>query len=313
MDAKYINSFNYYDINALNQLGNNADKDDKEALMAVAKQLESVFLQLVLKSMRDANESMKSELYDRGTEDFYHDMFDQQLSLSLANSGGIGLAEVIVKQLSHKIDTPLTTPSLTSVLYQDSKTPVIKDKSEENKSVVQAFEQSISSPKEILQDPIVINNMKEFVTKLKPYAIQAAKVIGIDPKLLLAQSALETGWGKHIAKTTAGESSHNLFGIKAQKDWQGNDVYAETLEYENNIPSKENARFKAYASFQDSFADYMNLLKSARYEKALANVEQPKVYLTELQGAGYATDPKYAEKVITIYESDVLEESYQEI
>ncbi len=313
MDTKYINTFNYYDIHSLNKLNEKTDPDDKEALLVVAKQLESVFLQLVLKSMRDANESMKSELYDRGTEDFYHDMLDQQLSLSLSQNGGIGLAEVIVKQLSHTIDTVSTNPAMHSVLYKEKNDSQTKPDMAVTTMPVPSVEQTISIPSDSTQDPIIINNIKEFVTKLKPYAVEAAKIIGIDPKLLLAQSALETGWGKHIAKTTQGESSHNLFGIKAQKDWQGNDVYAQTFEYENNVVSKQNARFKAYASFQDSFADYMNLLKSTRYEKALANVQQPKMYLTELQGAGYATDPRYTEKVISIYESELLEESYQSI
>lgn len=302
MDTKYVNSYNYYDFASLKELKADAKDNKEEQLKVIASQLESVFLQLVMKNMQDANEAFKSDLFSREQEDFYRDMLNQQMSLSLSKAGGIGLADMIVKQLQGAA--------------KNSTLPVMK--TTEAPQATTNFQQNIPSlaqkpvevhepntPKQIdLQEKQMHGNvdLNNFVKTVMPFAKQVAKIIGIDPKLLVAQSALETGWGKHMIQDANQISSHNLFGIKAHSS-QPNKVSAITTEYVNQQPVKEVADFKAYASILDSFLDYVSLLQTKRYEKALANVEDPKAFLNELQNAGYATDPQYANKVLAIYEN----------
>ena len=134
-----------------------------------------------------------------------------------------------------------------------------------------------------------------------PMAEAAAKRIGIDPKYLVAQAALETGWGKSVMRAEDGSSSHNLFGIKATGSWQGEQARAITSEFRDGQFVKETAAFRSYDSYQDSFHDLVTLLQSnARYQGALDAADNPEQFARELQKAGYATDPGYAKKIISI-------------
>jgi flagellar protein FlgJ len=141
---------------------------------------------------------------------------------------------------------------------------------------------------------------EEFVATMLPMAQAAAEKIGVDPRYLVAQAALETGWGKSIIRQQDGTSSHNLFGIKAA-DWQGDSARVLTTEYVNGQPTKESASFRAYGSFEQSFNDYVSFLQNnERYDSALDSAANPKTFVRELQRAGYATDPQYANKVAQI-------------
>jgi flagellar protein FlgJ len=141
---------------------------------------------------------------------------------------------------------------------------------------------------------------EEFVATMLPMAQAAAEKIGVDPRYLVAQAALETGWGKSIIRQQDGSSSHNLFGIKAA-DWQGESARVLTTEYVNGQPTKESASFRAYGSFEQSFNDYVSFLQNnQRYDNALDSAANPKTFVRELQRAGYATDPQYANKVAQI-------------
>ncbi|NWC82294.1 flagellar assembly peptidoglycan hydrolase FlgJ [Pseudomonas putida] len=141
----------------------------------------------------------------------------------------------------------------------------------------------------------------EFVATMLPMAEQAAKRIGIDPRYLVAQAALETGWGKSVMRNTDGSSSHNLFGIKATGTWQGEQARAITSEFRDGQFVKETAAFRSYDSYQDSFHDLVNLLQgNSRYQDALDSADNPEQFARELQKAGYATDPGYAKKIISI-------------
>ena len=297
MDTKYVNSFNYYDFASLKGLKSESQDNKEEQLKVVASQLESVFLQLVMKNMQDANDAFKSDLFSSDQKDFYQDMLNQQMALSLSKAGGIGLAEMIVKQLQggikssalpiHKTVEGMTTAANFSAKPEHDLAP-------EEKATPLAST-------EVKEAPIVKSNMQEFINTVLPFAKQVAKIIGIDPKLLVAQSALETGWGKHFIRDQNQVNANNLFGIKAH----GNQpkVEALTTEYIDKQPVREVAGFKSYASMLESFLDYVSLLQTKRYEKALANAEDPRAFLTELQNAGYATDPEYANKVLAIYQN----------
>lgn len=142
---------------------------------------------------------------------------------------------------------------------------------------------------------------QEFVATMLPMAEAAAEKIGVDPRYLVAQAALETGWGKSIIRTRDGESSHNLFGIKSHGSWEGESARVLTTEYKGGKAVKEAASFRAYDSYAQSFDDYVSFLQNnGRYEKALNVTENPERFVKELQQAGYATDPNYARKISQI-------------
>ena len=146
---------------------------------------------------------------------------------------------------------------------------------------------------------------KSFIEHLYPAAQKAAEQLGIDPKALLAQAAIETGWGKHMIHNTAGGNSHNLFGIKADRRWQGDRAMVDTVEYDQGLAATKKASFRVYDSFAESMQDYVNFVKhNPRYEEAVKQSQSPQNYFSELQKAGYATDPDYAKKVISVFEGE---------
>lgn len=141
----------------------------------------------------------------------------------------------------------------------------------------------------------------EFIAAMLPMAEQAADKIGVDPRYLVAQAALETGWGKSIIRQQDGSSSHNLFGIKTHNTWEGDSARVLTTEFKGGKAVKEAATFRAYESYAHSFDDYVSFLQgNGRYEKALATTDKPEQFARELQKAGYATDPQYARKIAQI-------------
>jgi flagellar protein FlgJ len=148
-----------------------------------------------------------------------------------------------------------------------------------------------------------------FIQRLLPAASKAAQQLGLEPLALIAQAALETGWGQRMFKTSSGADSHNLFGIKAHGNWQGDVAVVDTLEYRQGIAQKEKARFRAYDSPEQSMQDYVNLIQqNPRYQAALEAAADAKSYFRQLQAAGYATDPNYAEKVLSVLEGKAFKQ-----
>ncbi len=292
----------YADFNGLAQLkvkagGNSNDKD--EALGEVARQFETIFLKMMLKSMRDT--VPESELMDNDKTRFYQSMYDDQISLDLSKRGDLGLAQMIVNQMGES-GAPKTHKTLDGLAsYRQAavqqKAPNIPHERVELPRVIAAT-QSLSAG---------INSIDEFVNTLTEPAKNAAKALGVDAQVLLAQSALETGWGKHVMKDNAGQSSHNMFGIKASHGWQGKTVNVQTVEYEQGVAQKRQATFRAYDSYEDSFNDYVQFLKqNPRYSETLARVDSNEAFVKGLQKAGYATDPAYAQKIMSILGRDQL-------
>lgn len=258
----------YTDFQGLAALRGEARKESPEALRAVAKEFEAIFMQMMLKSMRAAN--LGEGIFDSEQGGFYQEMFDKQIAMDLAQRKGLGLADVLVRQLSRGGDA---RPS---------------------PAAARAEAPSFASP-------------GDFVARLRGDARGAAERLGVATEVLLAQAALETGWGRHIMRTPEGGSSHNLFGIKAGPDWQGARVVATTVEYRDGVAAREQAVFRAYDSFADSFDDYADFLQAhPRYREALSQGDDPGAYLRALQEAGYATDPRYAEKIGAILQRDLL-------
>jgi len=275
----------YTDFNGLAKLRTEAKQKTPEAIKEVAEQFESIFVGMMLKSMRAAKLT-EGGLMDNDQSKMFQDMYDQQLSLELSGDSGIGLADVIAKQLSPKVHQPSDILNLES--YQ-SRPVRMKD------SIIHSF------------DNERITSKQEFVQKLQFSAKKAAKELGVDAQVLLAQAALETGWGKNINQLDGGKSSFNLFNIKANSGWKGKQAVVNTLEFNHGVARQEKAKFRAYDNYEASFADYVQFIKQTpRYHKALEQGHDAAQYMHELQAAGYATDPKYADKVMRVYQDKAL-------
>lgn len=274
----------YTDFAGLGQLRASAHSDPKGSLRAVAQQFEGLFVQMVLKTMREA--SFGDALFDNDQSRMYRDMFDGQLSTTLAGNGSVGLTDVIMRQLGGGMARPTSPPAGT------------------------APPPAVAPPAARSEPPTVglLEQPMQFVRAIWDQARSAAAELGTEAKVLVAQAALETGWGRHVPQRADGASSHNLFGIKAGGQWSGDRVAVPTLEFRDGIVRQENASFRAYDSVADSFNDYVQLLKSnPRYRAALDLADDPRHFAQALQRAGYATDPAYGQKILGILHGDVLD------
>ncbi len=320
----------YTELSELGDLRREARRDPNAALLKVAQQFESLFIKMMLKSMRQA--SFGDPLFDSSQSKMYRDMFDNQISMNMAEGKGIGLAESLVRQLQRHVPIgPEKTQEKQGVempaafsgrgldRHKTSETAARADISASRpleaglrvagvnaQDVVVEMKAVIEPGRAGRQDlPVSFSDPAGFVRQLWPLAEQAAQRLGVSPRVILAQAALETGWGRAINRREDGRSSFNLFNIKADDRWSGEQVVVGTLEYEAGVARRQSARFRAYDSFADSFDDYVNFLKSnPRYQQALKNPENPVQFITRLHQAGYATDPRYADKIINIMQRD---------
>ena len=304
----------YTDFSGLNEMRAQARVDPQASLKQVAKQFEGIFIQMMLKSMRDA--SMGDAIFDSDQSKLYRDMFDKQVALDMANSKGIGIADSLVRQLGKNIPGKIKpeTPDLQSNKLNESLVngkilplPVRRMNAVIQGSVkgLSRFELPELKP---ITDKTQFNSPEEFTQHILPYAQKAAKELGVSPLVLVSQAALETGWGKAVTRHQDGSSSFNLFNIKADNRWDGDRVIKSTLEYDNGLAKYEKASFRSYDSYADSFDDYVDFLRTnSRYGHALRNQGNDKLFIQDLHKAGYATDPNYADKVLNILQRDSMQ------
>lgn len=369
------NGISYTDINSMSELKAGSKANSPENMQRVAEQFESLFMNMMVKSMRDANQAFaEGNPLNTPQTKFYQDMYDNQMSVHLSEKQGLGLADVMMRQLS-PAKTPaasgaaLERPELKSDLsaaapdgngksnmagnMPDHSALLAKRRlgfslghgatqtalagnpgSAASPAPLQAEPSQAWQPLRAMQGvarsqpstadaiaqaapvgpgPTRFANSGEFVQAMLPMAEKAAARLGVDPHYLVAQAALETGWGKSIIKQPDGSNSHNLFGIKAHGGWQGESASVMTHEYRDGVKGQERASFRSYASFEQSFDDYVNFLEgNGRYKQALARTENPDTFFRELQQAGYATDPQYARKVSQIARQLLSETSTQQ-
>ncbi|PPD36831.1 MAG: flagellar assembly peptidoglycan hydrolase FlgJ [Methylomonas sp.] len=310
----------YTSFDGLAKLKNDARNNSPEALKQTAKQFEAIFINNVLKAMREAK--LADGAFDNNESKFFTEMYHHQLAEQL--SGSVGLADLIVKQLGGQqanaakgqdgqnlaeyFDSAVPVNALPPSVRQEFATRLGVQGNASDEEVLQALFNGSSQNRVLPSDSgAPIQSPGEFVQRLRPYAEQAAQELGVEPDILLAQAALETGWGQSLIKNNNGSTSYNLFNIKADRAWQGRQAQVPTLEYEGGVVKKVNAGFRSYGSFQESFQDYVRFIKNnPRYENALRHADNPRQYVHELQRAGYATDPKYAGKVLDIYHGGTL-------
>ena len=346
--ANFAQSRNFLEINGLNAIRQQSKETDgeskKAALQEAAQQFEAIFMQMLLKSMRKAQEVLESDSpFNSQSTKFYRDMSDQQMAVELSSNGSLGLTDLIVRQLGgddnftprtvlrndgnleqvNKANKPAATSAnfdnvnpfdAFSALNNSALNNSASNKSTVNKTSetltqnlttipfvpsikanndVDTTEQSVNFSTPLFTEP------KDFVSALTEPAKAVQEKIGVPFQVVIAQAALETGWGQKIIKDQQGSSSNNLFNIKADNRWAGEHIQKDTLEFELGTMVKKSAPFRAYQSFDESFNDYVNFLTdNDRYQDALQNPSNVEHFLQGLQKAGYATDPQYADKIM---------------
>ena len=293
------------DARSLNALKFAAGENSPQAAKETAKQLESLFMREMIKSMREA--TMKSGLLDSAQGNLSTDMLDQQLSVAMSGQPG-GLSDAITRQLARTMgseaaeDAEISVPSTLSMSRiawrstAGSANGTTGAWSGSRSSAAQSVNAYAPAPK----------GRDNFVAHHGDAAARVAQESGIPAAFMLGQAGHETGWGKSEIKNANGSNAHNLFGIKAGKGWTGKVAEVTTTEYIDGVARKVTAKFRAYDSYEESFRDYARLITSnPRYEKAMGKTDSALAYATELQKAGYATDPEYASKLSRAIQSAV--------
>lgn len=271
------------DPQSLGQLRLQAKQSPDQALKAAAQQFEAVFLNMMLKSMREA--SPQDGMFDNEQTKMFTGMLDQQLSQSMANRG-VGLADVMVKQLSRNMGNPV-----------GSAQPVPLPQS----AIPRASILAPQSPVSALPSAYSATAQQDFVNRMLPHARQASQETGVPPHLMLGQAALESGWGKREIRMADGSTSYNLFGIKANPGWNGKVAEVMTTEYKNGVAYKQVEKFRAYSSYAEAFQDHANMIgKNPRYAEVLQQGGDVAGMAQAIQKAGYATDPNYADKLANV-------------
>lgn len=282
-----INSFDIsgalaVDAQSVDRLRLQAKKDPDRALKGAARQFEALFMNMLLKSMREA--TPRDGPFNSEQTRLYTSLLDQQLAQNLS-AKGIGLADIMIRQLSRpaaaegrQTSAPLAVPPAPA-----------------------------ASPAPAPQRGVFIPPAaRDFVNKVWNYAREAGQTIGIPAHFVIAQAALESGWGRHEIRSADGGQSFNLFGIKAGRNWSGPVVEKATTEYVNGTPRTTVEKFRAYGSYAEAFRDYGNLLRGNPRYAAVLDQQDAAGFARGLQQAGYATDPRYADKLMRILQGDTL-------
>ncbi len=270
----------YADFAGLDALKRSAKSNDPAAVRQVAKQLESVFARMMIKSMRDAVGT--DPIFGSDEEKTYQGMFDDQLSVDMTRGRGLGLADMLVHQLQR-----LGAAGANGAPSNEggARAPAAA---------------ATAAPPTAASGPTAAER-ESFVRDLWPDAQQAGQQLGVDPRNLIAQAALETNWGKSMPRDANGTSSNNLFGVKAGGPWTGGSVTADTQEYQAGTAVNTAAQFRSYDNRAQSLQNYVQLIRgNARYAGALNTGSNVQAFATALQRGGYATDPQYARKVSAV-------------
>ncbi|MDR5752010.1 MULTISPECIES: flagellar assembly peptidoglycan hydrolase FlgJ [unclassified Caballeronia] len=302
------------DVQGFDAMRAQANASPQQGLQAAAKQFDAVFTQMMLKSMRDATPS--DSPFDSNESKSFTSMLDQQLSQQMS-SKGIGVADMMLKQLMRNAGTSDSGAGASGMaggaggdLNANAGNIAAMN------AMAKAYASAAASKNNSLQsgagytansalEPAARGNgsdkVNAFVDRLAVPAQAASAATGIPARFIIGQAALESGWGKREIKNSDGSTSHNIFGIKATKDWTGKTVNAVTTEYVNGQPKKVVERFRAYDSYEHALTDYASVLKNnPRYAPVVEASRDAAGFAHGMQKAGYATDPQYAKKLISI-------------
>ena len=309
------------DTNSLNGLKNSAKAGTPAAMKEAATQFEAMFINMMMKSMRDA--APQEGMTDNQQTKTFTTMLDQQTSQNLAKRG-VGLADVLVRQLSANqmgqqalaigadgmggdaaAGAGRLTPSLNNAAALYGNGAALGVGAAANAVSGTAASKAPPLPATTETGRVQAPHVRAFQEKLHEHAHAAEQTTGVPAKFMLGQAALETGWGKRMIRNADGSNSNNLFGIKAGASWKGKVATAVTTEYVNGKPQTKVEKFRAYDSPADSFRDYANMIaKNPRYEKVIGSSDAA-TFAQGLQRAGYATDPNYAAKLTRLIKNSL--------
>ena len=272
-----------------------ADPRDGAARQQVATQVEALFLQMMLKRMREA--VPKSGLFDSEQSQMLRAMADEQLALQLADPG-VGLAQALLRQMRHDGGTDAALEGAAAPAAGQAAAP--PEPSRQVAALLDALRDSRARDRAPAAAAGAPPHVADFVARMAGPAQAAARQSGLPARLILGQAALESGWGRRELKFEDGSTSYNLFGIKAGAGWDGKVVEVLTTEYQDGVARKVVQPFRAYASYEESFADYARLIGGSPRYAAVTEARDEIEAARRIQDAGYATDPAYAEKLIAV-------------
>ena len=316
------------DTGSLAALRSAAARGEQGALDEAAVHFEALFIGMLLKSARSA--SLGEGLLDGGDTRQYLEMMDAQVAQDIARRGGFGFGRMLVEQLGGE-SRPAAVDRVTApgrvgetrapIRFGGTDLPVRSSETglaervdgmrtppvdRESAAAAGVKEPAVPRTATAAETPTA-HSRRHFVNALLPHARRAAERLGVDPKLLVAQAALETGWGASIPRHADGRSTHNVFGMKAGASWKGEKAGAWTLEVVDGVPERRRADFRAYDSIAESFADYAAVIEGlSRYADARRDAADPAAYARAVADAGYATDPGYADKWLAVYRSETI-------
>lgn len=281
-----------WDAQSLNELKAKAGQDSAANIRPVARQVEGMFVQMMLKSMREA--LPKDGVFSSDQTRLYTSMYDQQIAQQMTAGKGLGLAEMMVKQMTQGQAQPTEeTPQV------PMKFPLETVTSYQNQALTQLVRKAMPKTPQSNDEPLS-GDSKDFLAQLSLPARLASEQSGVPHHLILAQAALESGWGQRQIRRENGEPSFNLFGVKASGNWKGPVTEITTTEYENGEAKKVKAKFRVYSSYLEALSDYVGLLtRNPRYA-AVTTAVTAEQGAQALQSAGYATDPNYARKLTSM-------------
>jgi flagellar protein FlgJ len=309
------------DFAQFTRMRSEADQNDPAALREVARQFEALFLETILKNMRAAE--ISSPIFgDSDQMKMYREMTDQQLAINMTEGSGIGFADMLVRQLGGD-STSGSAPTSTAnfLLSAVPRQPSVR-RSESAGSLPAAatpvapltHSAPVTPGAPASRSPGRWTDPASFVRELWPHAERVARRLDVAPEGIVAQAALETGWGAHVIEGGDGGSSHNLFGIKAGGDWDGDSVSRSTLEYADGIAQRRVDQFRAYGDISATFDDYTRLIEGdQRYSEVRGKGQDVAGFATALQEAGYATDPLYAAKIVRVLHSETMQAALGEL
>ncbi len=305
------------DLQGLDRLKHSARQDPSGSVKEVGRQFEALFLQMMLKSMRQA--SPQSGLFSSQQTQFYNGMLDQQWAQQLAGHG-LGLAEQLTQQLRQRAGLPVEAGQSVAEIPHGVPRPLSGGLPLDSGSGSTAAGGGVPTPRTLAralalglyaqpattQVPLRSDastrpqHVENFVARLEEPARAASRASGVPAELILAQAALETGWGRNQIPARNGANSHNLFGIKAGAEWSGPTTEVQTTEYVDGQPVQRVESFRVYPSYEAAFNDYARLIvRNPRYA-GVVNAPSAQHAAYAMQRSGYATDPAYADKLIGV-------------
>ena len=288
-------------------------QDPQGGLKQAAQQFESMMLQMMLKSMRDA--SPQDGPLDSDQTRFFTSILDQQVAQSLSSKGSLGFAKLIEQQLGRNLTGGASSSPTASSLEVLQQSLAQRQAANSANSYVGTGAERIRGLPVVASLPADASaagdsgNNKDFVNRIWPYAAEAATTLGVPPQFLVAHAALESGWGRSEIRLANGQPSYNLFGIKAGRNWNGASVEVQTTEYVNGEAQSVRERFRAYGSYSEAFRDYAGLLRNNARFSAVVGQQDGTQFARSLQQGGYATDPAYADKLGRIINGTTLRQA----